>query len=56
MEQQQGTVRGQTTPVDPKRGIWMFKDHVASMRSGSKLLGGERDDEGEDEGHSAEDE
>ena len=43
MNEQHGTVQRQVTPKTPSRGILMFKDHVAAMRSGSKLLGGERE-------------
>ena len=56
MEEQHGTVQDQTNATGPKRGIWMFKDHVASMRSGSRLLGGERENAGKDTGHSQESE
>ncbi len=52
MEERNGTVQKQVTSPGPKRGIRMFKDHVASMKSGSRLLGGERDTTGNDEGHS----
>ena len=43
MNEQHGTVQGQSTSTNLERGILMFKDHVAAMRSGSKLLGGERE-------------
>lgn len=52
MKERCDAVDKQITPDDPKRGILMFKDHVASMRSGPRLLGGERDDAGKDLGHS----
>ena len=43
MNEQHGTVQGRNTPDTSERGILMFKDHIAAMKSGSKLLGGERD-------------
>ena len=51
MEEQVGTVHSENTSTEPRRGILMFKDHVAAMKSGSKLLGGERED-GNTKGHS----
>lgn len=42
MNEQNGTVQKQSTSGAPARGILMFKDHIAAMKVGSKLLGGER--------------
>lgn len=56
MEEHDGVVQRYTTPADPKRGIKMFKDRVASMKSGPWLLGGEREEEGKAEGHTQADE
>ena len=55
MNEQNGTVQRTSTPHNPARGISMFKDHVAAMRNGSKLLGGERE-VGKPEEHSTESE
>ena len=56
MGEHDGTVQMQSTPPDLKRGIWMFKDHVATMKSGSRLLGGEEQEVGEAEEHGRESE
>ena len=55
MEEQVGTVQSEDTSSETRRGIMMFKDHVAAMKSGSKLLGGERE-VGQTEEHSTESE
>lgn len=55
MNEQQGTVQRTSTAHTTARGIMMFKDHVAAMKSGSKLLGGERE-VGQTEEHSTESE
>lgn len=43
MDEQYGTVQKQSTSDIPARGILLFKDHIAAMKGGSKLLGGERE-------------
>ena len=55
MNEQHGTVQRTSTQYTPARGILMFKDHVAAMKNGSKLLGGERE-VGQTKEHSTESE
>lgn len=41
MNEQHGAVQWTSTQTTFERGILMFKDHVAAMKGGPKLLGGE---------------
>ena len=40
---EQQVEQGKGTPHIPERGIMMFKDHIAAMKSGSWRLGGDRE-------------